>query len=118
MTDLEEFFRRASYYRYHPDFQEHEREYKIQLANALANSRKLLRSNSADWIPSLDDAIKSKDDNIIYWEDRNAFRNWLLTQPSQVIGPLRNLWDESIYFERRFRLFTNALAAMGLAQPG
>jgi hypothetical protein len=118
MTDLEEFFRQASYYRYHPDFQEHEREYKIQLANALSRSRDLVRSKSRDWVSSLDEAIKSKDDNIIYWEDRNAFRRWLSSQPSQVIGPLRNLWDESIDFGSRFRLFTDALAAMGLTQPG
>lgn len=118
MTNLEEFFRQASYYRYHPDFQEHEREYKIQLANALANTRNLLRSNSTEWVHALDEAIKSKDDNIIYWEDRHVFRSWLSSQPSQVIGPLRNLWDESIDFEQRFSLFTNTLAATGLSQPG
>ena len=49
MAGLEEFFRQASYYRYLPDFQEHEREY-IQLANSLSRSRDLLRSNSGDWV--------------------------------------------------------------------
>jgi hypothetical protein len=118
MTDLEEFFRQASFYRYHADFQEHEREYKIQLANALAKSRELVTSNSGDWVLALDEAIKSKDDNIIYWEDRHAFCNWLSSQPIQVIGPLRTLWDESIDLAQRFTVFTNALAAAGLTQPG
>lgn len=52
---LVEFFRQASFYRYHPDFQEYEREYKIQLANALAKSRELVLSNSPQWAQALDD---------------------------------------------------------------
>lgn len=118
MTDLEEFFRQASYYRYHRDFQEHEREYKIQLSNALAKSRKLVVSNSVDWIRSLDDAIKSKDDNIIYWEDRQKFCKWISQQPLHVLDPLRTLWDKSVDLQARFIKFTNALASMGLTQPG
>src|SRR5687767_9520422 len=118
MKDLDEFFRQASYYRYHRDFQEHEREYKIQLSNALAKSRRLVVSNSVDWVRSLDDAIKSKDDNIIYWEDRQKFCKWISQQPLQVLDPLRTLWDKSVDLQARFIKFTNALDSMGLAQPG
>jgi hypothetical protein len=83
-SNLTEFFRQASFYRYHPAFQEFEREYKIQLANALGKSRNLLTSDPAGSLEALVQALKSKDDNIIYWEDRKELLEWLNEEPKQA----------------------------------
>jgi hypothetical protein len=99
-------------------FQEHEREYKIQLGNALARSRELLKSDRSQALRALDEAIKSKDDNIIYWEDRHAFRNWLANEPSKALGNLDTLWNDSNRLDERFRGFANALTEAGLNKSG
>src|SRR5258708_30666732 len=91
---LAEFFRQASFYRYHVLFQQHEREYKIQLHNSLAASRDLLRAGSSQWLPALEKAIKSEDDNIIYWEYKNAFLKWLEGNASEAQKAIGHLWQD------------------------
>lgn len=113
---LKEFFRQASFYRYHPAFQEWEREYKIQLANALAKSLVLLSSNTSKSLEALVQAIKSKDDNIIDWRDRNKLLRWLGGRAA--IESLRVLWDPSLDLYQRFALFAETLSRAGVTQPG
>ena len=115
---LEEFFRQASFYRYHPAFQEREREYKIQLGNALAVSRELLGSDSRRALHALVRALKSKDDNIIYWEHLAEFLKCINTSPARAIEPLGTLWDESVEFGRRLTRFSKFLGDIEVKQPG
>ena len=115
-SSLTEFFRQGSFYRYHPKFQEFEREYKIQLANALAKSRSLLTPNPAKSLEALVQAIKSKDDNIIDWRDRNKLLRWLGGQAA--IESLRVLWDPSLDLYQRFASFAETLRGSGVTQPG
>jgi hypothetical protein len=117
-SGFKEFFRQASFYRYHPKFQEWEREYKIQLANALAESRDLLSSNPSKSLAVLVDAIKSKDDNIIDWRDRNKLLYWLKTERARAIESLVVLWDESLDLYQRFASFAETLSEAGMKQPG
>jgi hypothetical protein len=113
---LKEFFRQASFYRYHPKFQEWEREYKIQLANALAKSRNLLTSNSSTSLETLVSAVKSKDDNIIDWRDRKKLLRWL--GGHGAIESLRVLWDPSLDLYQRFASVAETLSGAGVTQAG
>jgi hypothetical protein len=114
-NNLSEFFRQASFYRYHALFQQHEREYKIQLHNSLATSRALLLEGSPAWLSALVEAIKSEDDNIIYWEYKNAFLEWITREPAKAFDALKTLWREG---PNGFGAFSEVLAEMGLRRPG
>jgi len=114
-SPLAEFFRQASFYRYHALFQQHEREYKIQLHNSLAASRDLLRAGSSQWLHALEKAIKSKDDNIIYWEYKNAFLKWLKGNASEAQKAVGHLWEEG---PSAFASFGRTLSNVGLTKPG
>lgn len=115
---LTEFFRQASFYRYHEKFDDDERLYKIQLANDFAKSRQLLQSDPARALKLFLQALKSKNNNIIDWRDRGPIRAWIKNSPQTFVDCLENLWNEAIDLEKRFSFFCGALSKNGVTQTG
>lgn len=118
IDELADFFRRASFYRYHPGFQRYERDYKIRLANSIAKSRELVNSDPSQSLKILRRALTSKDNNIINWHDLNPLLAWLKTDPQNAAESLRMLWDERTNLDQRLGAFCGTLAEIGLTQSG
>lgn len=117
-SNLGEFFRRASFYRYHKDFDEFERLYKVRLENGFSASRSLLRSDPTKALELFRRTLKSQDNNIIDWRDNGPLFKWIVKQPDSLLTALEVLWDQKLDIELRFSSFCEALSRIGIRQPG
>src|SRR5215470_11261067 len=115
---LAEFFRKAAFYRYHPNFDRFERQYKLRLASGFSRSRDLMDRKRFAGVEIVRKSFKSKDNNIIYWVDSNKVVDWLKTTPSDSALKLRKLWNPAIALEKRFNSFCEALTEVGVSASG
>ena len=116
--NLAEFFRRASFYRYHENFDEFERLYKIRLENGFSASRARLTSNPKESLKLFHRTLESSDNNIIYWRDKPRLLQWIKKDPDSLIQNLDILWNNQLDITLRFSSFGRALAEIGIRQPG
>lgn len=115
---LSEFFRRASFYRYHEKFEDNERLYKIRLAKEFSASRSLLDSHPKQALEQFRRALKSKDNNIINWRNHTPLLHWLKRRPDTLINSLRTLWNETIGLQTRFTAFCESLQRNNINDSG
>lgn len=113
-----EFYRRTAFYRYHPEFDVNEREYKIRLASNLRNAHAEIQSNSANALTSVRLALRSRDDNIINWRLQVLLFDWFDSQPAKALDQLRVLWSDKGDVAERLSTFNEGLASAGIRQPG
>lgn len=114
---LNEFFRQASFYRYHEKFNDYERLYKIRLADRFLESRQRLKSQVHEALRLFRRALTSDDDNIIDWRDQDRILRWMKSSPNEVAKSLENLWEDANN-ERRFSSFCHVLDVIGISQSG
>lgn len=116
--NLVEFFRQASFYRYHEKFDEFERLYKIRLANSFSDARQSLSSNPQQAVQLFRRALTSGDDNIINWRDQDPILKFSKTNPTGLIKSLEILWDEERDLEIRFSSFCETLRHINVIHTG
>ncbi|HKG58170.1 MAG TPA: HNH endonuclease [Pyrinomonadaceae bacterium] len=114
---LDEFFRQASFYRYHEKFDDYERLYKIRLANRFLESQQRLKSHLSEALRLFRSALTSKDDNIIDWRDQDRILKWMKSSPEEIGKRLENLWEDTNK-EQRFASFCHVLRLIGITQTG
>lgn len=113
-----EFYRRTAFYRYHPEFDVNEREYKIRLASHLRNAHDEIPSQSANALTSVRLALRSRDNNIINWRLQVLLFDWFDSQPAKALDHLQVLWSDKGDVAQRLSTFNEGLASAGIRQPG
>ena len=113
-----EFYRRVAFYRYHPEFDVNEREYKIRLAGYLRNAHEEIESRGAKALTSVRQALRSRDDNIINWRLQVPLFRWFDDEPANALDHLRLLWNNKGDVAEKLATFNKGLASVGIRQPG
>ncbi len=116
-TALQEFLRKAAYYRGLPQFETLERIYKLRLAHDLQEAATAMRGNAVEGLTLLKRAIQSPDDNLINWRDQNRFIEWMKRDSRQAKVALLGVWDATQPLDTRLRRAEASLYAAGLTQP-
>jgi len=115
---LTEFFRQAAFYRYHPNFQRREREYKLRLASRFSHSRDLLNSKPRVALELLRKAFTGKDNNIVDWRNKADVVTWIRERPTDAALSFRKLWKSTTALDKRFSSFSEDLAEAGVTASG
>lgn len=113
-----EFYRRVAFYRYHPEFDVNEREYKIRLASNLRTAHEQLDLNGSRALRIVESALRSRDNNIVNWRLQVQLFEWFNKEPDEAIRALKILWSENRNFDKRLLSFVQALRNAGIRQPG
>jgi hypothetical protein len=117
--NLSEFYRQVAFYRYHDGFDVGERDYKIRLSKALAETRLFVKTDPIQTIRSLRRALKTgTDNNIINWRVQSPPLDNFETDPMNAAEELGAFWDDSFDLRQRFIAFSKAMAERNLRQPG
>ena len=93
-------------------FDEAERDYKLEIGKALATAKQALLNSDPDWDGQLTKTLRSPDaNNLVYWSTNDTF---LKTDQTQKEGALRRIWglDGSASLETQVRGF-HELAPLG-----
>ena len=71
-------------------FDEAERDYKLEIGKALATAKQALLNSDPDWDGQLTKTLRSPDaNNLVYWSTNDTF---LKTDQTQKEGALRRIW--------------------------
>ena len=99
------FIQWARHFYYEWDnFDASERNYKLQTAKSLAETREAFLAGQPDW-PELLRNTPAKD-NLLYWDDARKFEQFVASSPAEADRALRVLWvDESLMPQERARAF-------------
>lgn len=115
---LQGFFDLARRYRYDPEFDLKERDYKLRLAADFGRAREAMRSGSPQGLNLFRAAVRSPDDNIIHWRQQQPLLKWCSDDWPSVRAALLGLWEGKAPLPDRFSTFAATLPAGGLSQPG
>jgi DNA polymerase III delta prime subunit len=73
------------------DFDEHEMNYKLELAGRLAEAREAVLSDG-DWLPALKRAFASPN-NLTTWRQHDTFLGWCEAEPEAARAALVHIWS-------------------------
>jgi hypothetical protein len=97
------------------DFNEQERDYKLEIAENIALALEQLREGEP-WKPALDLAFGSPN-NMLYWRTCDDVKQWFASSPDEAREAVLRLVDEGEPLEERLDAFFEALSAEDLASP-
>lgn len=75
-------------------FDEHERNYKIVLAEKLRAAKSALAAGGDSWIDELKAAVGSDENNLTGWRIDSAFAKWIDDAPADAAEATSALWTE------------------------
>ena len=105
----------------HPRFDDHERNYKLEIAEAVAEAREAFLRDSPDWRDKLLAAVNHPANNLTArgnWRYGLDFRNWLDSDEQAVREALHCVWDaDDAALQDRAAGFTERTRAAGFT-PG
>ena len=104
-------------YKAHKHYEEIKREehYKFALADALAKARDALLQDRPDWEELVTAAIMHRDNNLIFYINRDKFKKCIANHRQDVREALRELWSEDDRTPGdRIRAFDNRLSEVML----
>jgi hypothetical protein len=114
---FQEFLRKAAYYHHLPNFECLERDYKFRLAKQLRTAADAMRDGTSGAVALLVQALRSRDNNLIAWQDRDPLIGWV-TSDSLAEAAILRLWDPMQPLDTRLRHAEGTLHAAGLSKPG
>ena len=74
-------------------FDAEERDYKLAIAEKLANAREAHRTGSEDWLEQLKKAGRTSENNLTYHISMSKFLDWCEANPTDAKTLLGLLWD-------------------------
>ena len=86
------FVRWATRFRASPEFDAEERDYKLPVAEAVAEARRALLDDDPAWFGPLKAAVGHKDNNLTVWRTHGVFLKWAESNPQEAEHALRALW--------------------------
>ena len=69
-----------------------ETNYKLEIAENLAEARTAVLSDAADWKERLADGFELRDLNFVPWQTRDKFKAWCRENPDDALTALKALW--------------------------
>ena len=106
----DEFVRRVNEFVDSGKIERDEIEYKVNLGRDFANAREAVISDAEDWIDRLNVGLDDRDGHPIYWEHREAFKNWANRSPEDAKNALKALWSrDDLAVAKRIRDFSKLL---------
>ena len=94
---------------YERDFDNQERNYKLEIAENLRLMQHAVQSGAKDWIPAAKTAF-GKPNNLTPWQMHDSFLTWCAASPDEARDALLTLWEPTQTFERRVRGFLEKLS--------
>lgn len=94
---------------YERDFDEQERNYKLEIAENLRLMQQVVQSGAKDWIPAAKTAF-GKPNNLTPWQMHDSFLAWCAASPDEARDALLTLWEPTQTLERRVRGFLGKLS--------
>ncbi|MGZ6607696.1 MAG: McrB family protein [Solirubrobacteraceae bacterium] len=89
------FMRWAQKWRAEPDFDQEERDYKLQAAARVAALRSAVAAGSTDWLEALSAAFHQQANNLTNWRAHDKFLEVSQREPERVREALVALWSET-----------------------
>ncbi len=77
-----------------PLFDEHERDYKLVVAEHFAEAKAKCEAGDADWPEAVKSAFTSKPNNLTTWMNHDNFLAWVLEDPSEARELLLDVWSD------------------------
>jgi hypothetical protein len=113
----EEFVRWARRFYEDPEFDATERDYKLKLGELVAHAREALETG-VDWLGALKSALKSRENNITRFNQRDALLNWADANRDDARRALAAIWGESAPIEERIAGFCDVFPKDALPGQG
>ena len=101
----------------HPDFDEEERDYKLEIADNLQVARSALEADSDDWVGTLRRAF-GKPNNLTSWQVHDRFLKWCDEHEAKARTALLELCGEETSIEEAIRGFLHRVPANVDSTPG
>lgn len=101
-----------------PDFDQSERDYKLQAARALDVGRRAVLDAAPDWVSVFVKAFKNRHNNLTDYRYHNPFLRWVQADPDAGRTALLALWSEAASAPERIDGFVSALHPGVLDQRG
>ena len=99
------------------DYDQEERDYKLQISNNLRNARDALASNQADWVQVLKRAFGSPN-NLTSHYMHSPFLRWCEEHDSVAADSLRAIWDDDRSVNDRIERFAELVPTDVVSGPG
>lgn len=100
------------------DFDVDERDYKLELAKALAEARAALHEQREDWIDLLRRAFRSRQNNLTNYRAHERFLDWLKEHPADGRAALEIVWRDPDDEDPRLVPFLEAVPKEAIAGAG
>jgi 5-methylcytosine-specific restriction protein B len=87
-----EYLKWAERFHAHPDFDEWERNYKVDAGERLAALRRDLGRNSADLLDRVTGELDSPAQNLVSWRLKADWTSWVESDPDAALSAVEGLW--------------------------
>jgi len=95
------------------EFDEVERDYKLEIAARLQEAKAAFFENDPTWIDKLNHAITAKPNNLTNWRATQPFTAWCRADPENARLAFRFLWNADDSVSRRMDQFAEVVVASG-----
>lgn len=102
------------------DVDEVERDYKLSIAEVLAQGRAAVLAQDADWYEAVRKGLDRPENNLLGWRSKGTFKQWAKANPDDAAALLRALWDTESGRSEAVRVdtFAEGLRQAGLTTTG
>ena len=112
-----QFIRWARRFVEHPNFDQYERDYKLEIADNLRKARLAAEAESDDWLDALRRAF-GPPNNLTSWRAHAAFLAWCGEHRSEARTALLELWSDDNDIEAAVRGFLHRVPTDVVGGPG
>lgn len=112
----DEFVRWARRYYEEDDYNETERDYKLDYASKVAQARQEFFDREEQWFTTLKQSLNGKA-HPVSWRVSGEFRKWCEEHPDQAQRALAVIWQENLEPIERVRAFLDLVPHSGVKSP-
>lgn len=116
-TSWERFLYGSGRFHESPEFDENERNYKIEVAEHLEEARSAVFNDDPLWLDTLHYAIIAKPNNLTSWRATQALEAWCRAEPEAGKLAFRMLWNRDDTVAKRLDQFAEVVATSGRNIP-
>ena len=93
-TMWDQFIHWARRFVEHQDFDQEERDFKIEISQNLQQARSAVEAEEDDWVYTLRDVFNMKSNNLTSWRAHGDFLEWCREHPTDALAAMHELWSE------------------------
>ena len=85
-----------------------EMDYKLELGRSMAEARRSVLARNEDGAKAVIDAFSHKNNNIVNWQQKPPFIDWVRENPDEALSAMREIWaDDGRALSTRVRGFAD-----------